>query len=389
MLWLTGGPGGSGIVAALVENGDCLLTSANSTAYNDLSWTNLFHIIYIDQPVGVGLSYTDDPSNNGTYAHYTEDAALDIIAFLRLFQLGFPEYSQNELHIVGESYGGRYVPMYGDYVIRYNQLVGEKDRIPLASLVAISPWTNPAIQVSSIFDVACYPYRQYPSVLNASVCSSMAEKLQDCEALASSCGKTHSPFGCFKAGEFCESAIMDKVQHEHTNKYDRGMYCEIPGRCYPMVFNSQKFVNRPEIFEGLFEVTDATGGRKKEFHFEDPTVAELFHESGDIWMDTTPHVKSVLDYSSSDAIRNSGLAIPMMFAPGDADLLVTAKGTLKAVENVRWKNYPIFRNTLFENLSSKSRAGGGAGGYAKKVDGLWFVEIAEAGHMVSNQFYYV
>ena len=103
LLWLTGGPGGSGMVGALQENGPCLINEyGNGTVYNKFAWSSHANVIYVDQPAGVGFSYVDEgvpiPGTSFT-------AAEDMHHFLQLFTSEvFPELKGTEFHITGESY---------------------------------------------------------------------------------------------------------------------------------------------------------------------------------------------------------------------------------------------------------------------------------------------
>lgn len=62
-------------------------------------------MIFLDQPVQVGYSYTEGPA-----VVTTADASKDVYAFLQLFMKSFPEYSALEFNIAGESYAGHYIP---------------------------------------------------------------------------------------------------------------------------------------------------------------------------------------------------------------------------------------------------------------------------------------
>jgi len=103
LLWLTGGPGGSGMIGMLQENGPCLINEyANGTVYNEYGWSKNANVIYVDQPAGVGFSYVDEgapiPGTSFT-------AAEDMYHFLQLFTSDvFPRLKGKEFHITGESY---------------------------------------------------------------------------------------------------------------------------------------------------------------------------------------------------------------------------------------------------------------------------------------------
>ena len=58
ILWLTGGPGCSGMLALLNENGPCSVKKSADvldTVSNPYSWTNNATVLWIDQPTGVGF----------------------------------------------------------------------------------------------------------------------------------------------------------------------------------------------------------------------------------------------------------------------------------------------------------------------------------------------
>jgi cathepsin A (carboxypeptidase C) len=106
LLWLTGGPGGSGMIGLLGELGPCLINeSGNGTVYNKYGWSKNANIIFVDQPAGVGFSYVDEgiplPATSFT-------AAEDMHHFLQLFTSDvFPDLSNRDFHITGESYAVR------------------------------------------------------------------------------------------------------------------------------------------------------------------------------------------------------------------------------------------------------------------------------------------
>ena len=103
LLWLTGGPGGSGMIGLLQENGPCLINEfGNGTVHNEYGWSKNANVIYVDQPAGVGFSYVEEsvplPANSFT-------AAEDMQHFLQLFTSDvFPKLKGREFHITGESY---------------------------------------------------------------------------------------------------------------------------------------------------------------------------------------------------------------------------------------------------------------------------------------------
>jgi Serine carboxypeptidase len=94
VVWLTGGPGCSSTLALLTENGPCTVNDDGKTT------TVNPHVLWLDQPAGVGYSYgADDDSNEDMVAE-------DAYWFLQAFFKTYPQYATNPLYIIGESYAG-------------------------------------------------------------------------------------------------------------------------------------------------------------------------------------------------------------------------------------------------------------------------------------------
>jgi cathepsin A (carboxypeptidase C) len=68
-----------------------------------LAWNNNASVIFLDQPVMTGYSFS---SNKTAHVKTTPEAARDVYAFLQLFFRRFEEYSTQPFHIAAESYGG-------------------------------------------------------------------------------------------------------------------------------------------------------------------------------------------------------------------------------------------------------------------------------------------
>ncbi|KFK38585.1 hypothetical protein AALP_AA3G132800 [Arabis alpina] len=113
LVWLTGGPGCSSFSGLVYENGPLAfkvetyngsVPTLLSTTY---SWTKVANIIYLDQPVGAGFSYStnpfaDRPSDKGSVKRVDE--------FVRKWLAEHPEYYSNPFYVSGNSYSGKVVP---------------------------------------------------------------------------------------------------------------------------------------------------------------------------------------------------------------------------------------------------------------------------------------
>jgi hypothetical protein len=99
------------------EHGPFLAQQNGTLAMNPLSWNSApATMVYIEQPAGVGFSYSSNPDDY-TGAYNDTVAASDNAAFLSAFFTYYPQYSSLPLYLTGESYGGNYVPQWAAAVL--------------------------------------------------------------------------------------------------------------------------------------------------------------------------------------------------------------------------------------------------------------------------------
>ncbi len=80
--------------------------------------------LYFDAPFGVGFSYSKNATD---YAAYNDEiAANDNLAALQQFFLKFPQYQQNDLHILANSYGGHYGPQLAQLIVEQTECINLK-----------------------------------------------------------------------------------------------------------------------------------------------------------------------------------------------------------------------------------------------------------------------
>ena len=107
LLWLQGGPGGSSLFGLFNENGPLKVLKNQDIVKRSTSWSTNHHVIYIDNPVGTGFSFT---KLDKCYAKNQDNVATDLyFALLQFFDM-FPRLKGREFYVTGESYAGKYVP---------------------------------------------------------------------------------------------------------------------------------------------------------------------------------------------------------------------------------------------------------------------------------------
>ncbi|XP_063832819.1 venom serine carboxypeptidase [Ostrinia nubilalis] len=106
VVWLQGGPGATSLYGLFTENGPLRVRNGKfeRRKYN---WALSHHVIYIDNPVGTGFSFTND--SKGYCIDEAQVGEQLYSTLIQFFQL-FPELQQNKFFVTGESYGGKYVP---------------------------------------------------------------------------------------------------------------------------------------------------------------------------------------------------------------------------------------------------------------------------------------
>uniref|UniRef100_A0A023GNB6 Carboxypeptidase n=1 Tax=Amblyomma triste TaxID=251400 RepID=A0A023GNB6_AMBTT len=111
VMWLQGGPGTTSMMGFFNENGPYYLSDdGENAAFRELTWAQRYSMLYVDQPVGTGYSFTADEAG---YARNQTDVGRDMLEFLQQFFTLFGELAQNEFYLTGESYAGKYVPTVG------------------------------------------------------------------------------------------------------------------------------------------------------------------------------------------------------------------------------------------------------------------------------------
>uniref|UniRef100_G3NZR7 Probable serine carboxypeptidase CPVL n=1 Tax=Gasterosteus aculeatus aculeatus TaxID=481459 RepID=G3NZR7_GASAC len=117
LLWLQGGPGATSVFGLFVENGPYVVYKNMTVGLRDYAWTSRYSVLYIDNPVGTGFSFTNDDKG---FAQNQDDVGRDLYSALTQFFQIFPEYQSNEFYATGESYAGKYVPAISYYIHKNN-----------------------------------------------------------------------------------------------------------------------------------------------------------------------------------------------------------------------------------------------------------------------------
>ncbi|KAK4605084.1 hypothetical protein RGQ29_013247 [Quercus rubra] len=151
VLWLTGGPGCSTLLAFFYESGPLGFTysdyngSLPSLHLNPYTWTKGLNIIYVDAPVGTGFSYS---STSEGYPTGDVKSAVLTYEFLRKWMVEHPQFKTNQLYIGGDSYSGITVPLVVMEILQGNEIEGIP-RMNLKGYVLGNPKTDTYLDTNS------------------------------------------------------------------------------------------------------------------------------------------------------------------------------------------------------------------------------------------------
>ncbi|KAG8887476.1 hypothetical protein FRB98_009557 [Tulasnella sp. 332] len=364
LMWINGGPGGSSAIGLFMELGPCTVDphAVNRTVWNPYAWNNNASVFFLDQPVGVGFSYAD----YGIHVSTTEEAARDVYAFIFLFIEHFSEFKGRALHLSGESYGGRYLPVFASEIVDSNAAAVRAGHEPinLKSVLIGNGWTNFVLQFESYIDMQCTSTSVYP-VQSISACVRMKTVVARCEAmLQTECVDRLDYVGCETAATFCETEFLGPYLATGRNAYDISKECEGGPKdlCYPLTHNITQHLNLPSIRQAL-----GVDKAVKTMELASMDVAILFDMTGDAIHDTSLYVAGLLERG-----------IKVLIYAGDYDVICNWIGNLKWTSEFEWTGKKAF---ITKDLRPWIVDGKEAG-VTREADGLTFATVHGAGHMV-------
>jgi len=130
LVWFQGGPGSSSMFGMFLENGPFTMEATKDGGYKlnyvdengGQSWAYYYNVLFLDQPVDVGFSYTSDNS----YPTNEDQVASQVWTALQYFVNLHPETKNLKWYYTGESYAGRYVPANAYWTLKFNDQINAK-----------------------------------------------------------------------------------------------------------------------------------------------------------------------------------------------------------------------------------------------------------------------
>jgi cathepsin A (carboxypeptidase C) len=332
-----------------MELGPSSIDKNNKVKYNPYSWNSNASVIFLDQPVNVGYSYSGGSVTN------TIAAGKDVYALLTLFFKQFPEYAEQDFHIAGESYAGHYIPVFTSEILSH-----KKRNINLKSILIGNGLTDGLTQYEYYKPMACGE-GGWPRVVDEETCQSMENALPRCQSLIQSCYDSESVWSCVPASIYCNNALLGPYQRTGQNVYDvRGKCEDTSNLCYSALGWISSYLNKPSVLKALGAEVDSYDS----CNFD---INRNFLFAGD-WMQPFHRlVPKILE------------ELPVLIYAGDADFICNWLGNKAWSEALDWPGQKKFAAASMKDLKLSD---GTKTGQVKTSGNFTFMRLFAAGHMV-------
>jgi carboxypeptidase C (cathepsin A) len=346
-------------------------------------------MLYIDQPVLTGLSYSIPepacanmdgdiaPLTNGTCptgfalgsfakqdasltAHSTLEAAENFWKALQGFVGAFPQYAKKEFIFATESYGGHWAPVFSKYIFEKNQARStDTAEISISAVLINNGLHNAMLQYPPTYDfVVNNPYNL--RMLNKSMEANIFSRLFGKGGCMDRLNVCNAPNGtneiCQAADDFCYDTQELATSVSKRDRYDIRYLKPNP---FPPASYARRYLNSEKVQQAI--------GAYVNFTYSSNFIFNGFLATGD----TVRNLSIIEDMQNLVARK-----VPLLLFYGDADYLCHWKGG-EAVANRL--NIPGFDSTGYENITTSD---GRIHGQVRQVDDFAFVRIYDSGHMV-------
>ncbi|ESK93491.1 hypothetical protein Moror_1683 [Moniliophthora roreri MCA 2997] len=366
IFWTNGGPGASSSLGLFMELGPCRILDAKGPKFHPESWNSNANIFFIDQPIGVGFSYAE----YGETVDTTEEAAKDIAAFVSIFFENFSQFKGRPFHMAGESFGGRYIPLFASAVYDQNTALIEAGLTPinLASAMIGNGATHWFHALLSFYDMACTA-ASVPPVLDISTCVAIKKALGRCQKWTQqSCIDQFDAINCAAASNFCRDLLVLPYRDSGMNPYDISKKCEGNVEeyfCYPFTKHIDDYLSDPKVRDELG--VDHHPAIPTNFTRTSFAVHDAFDRSLDILHESTAYIGALLERG-----------VRVLIYVGTYDWICNWVGNERWTLELEWSGKQGFgRQELREWLVDGKRAG-----RTRSWGNFTFATVDAAGHMV-------
>ncbi|KAK3829125.1 MAG: pheromone-processing carboxypeptidase kex1 [Benniella sp.] len=315
IIWLNGGPGCSSADGYFLETGPLRFVDKKLTI-NKGGWHEFANVVFLDQPVGTGLSYTSEQ-----LLRSLPEIKDHLLAFLKAFFAIFPERAKDDLYIAGESYAGTYIPYFAKGILDHNANVPAGEIVyNLKGLAIGNGWIDPLHQYTSVI-----PYAEHHGIASPDLLAQLAAQQTYCLDDI----RAHDVISQPKCEQLVQ-LILDSSESGSTclNQYDIRLRDSYPscGLLWPYELPLMaEYLRRDDV--------------KKALHATNAQAA---------WIECNPRVSHALQLDTSapavtllpEILEKANV---LLFS-GEQDLICNHIGTEYLIANLTWQGEQGFQN---------------------------------------------
>jgi vitellogenic carboxypeptidase-like protein len=331
VLWTNGGPGSSSFYGFLSENGPYTVTPSGTLTPYSGSWTSVANYLFLDQPLGVGMSFPFDGQISAGPIQGTREWANALTHVVHRDGL-----ERTPLFITGESYGGTYAPL-----LARRLLQGHRN-VRVGGVVIVAGWVNPGLQVGKTARFA---------LTHGLIDQAQKRRLDHvygrCRAAL------RRDVDSLRSGRICQS-IQDKIASWS------GRYLANIAQSGDIDYGPiESYLNRPDVRNAIH----ARQGQK--FSLSSDPVYKQYARG--IMRNRAPAVAKLLDRG-----------VPVLVISGLNDAKDTNfLSARKWISNMSWNKAARYRRAETEQW----KVGGSVLGYRRSGGGLTSLNVLNAGHL--------
>ncbi|KAK0405293.1 hypothetical protein QR680_017908 [Steinernema hermaphroditum] len=364
ILWLQGGPGASGTgFGNFQEIGP--VNAQNET--REHTWLQKADLLFIDNPVGTGFSYTTDPDG---YTKNIDEICRDLLAFFKYWGPRHVSATKKSFYIFSESYGGKMAAAFGDLL--YNKVKSGEVNMNFKGVALGDSWISPADYVNSWGE-----YLYAFSFMGDKELKQFNDQADKCQKLVDQ-KKWKAATDCWGDAETAVEVLTKDVSFYNVmdaSGMRTGHKLQATRRRNTVYFygNHKMSLQSSQNSESLEDFMNKEVRKKLGIIPNHVTWAEssskVFEEQeGDFMTPVVDKVDSLLTHNDVKVVVYSG----------QLDLICDVIGTEKWMSKLKWPYLQKFAELPRESFDAESAFAG----YSKKYKNLEFYSIFKAGHMV-------
>lgn len=359
LIWLNGGPGCSSMDGLFLELGPFKISNGKLDL-NPYSWHHVANVIFIDQPVGTGLSYSKGryPKNDKEVSEMFYEAIQEFFrihpSYLQASPAGQLRRESRDIFMTGESHAGHYIPHMVTYIKAENEKTNNQSpRLNIAGIAIGNGWVDPFNQ----YDVSEFAHGL--GFITKDQKNELKVREKQCQNSLNK--KNYKDHNCF--------ALLDDVldatgggghKFSTASMYDARLFSK--QRVFPPGKDAvEAYLNKRDVRQALHVLP----GIQRFMECTDPPYNALAHQDG---LGVVGELQSILE---------SGMRV-LMFS-GQFDIIVNHLGTEKMLSQLKWSGsseWSTSRNAVW------SSDGQNPAGFVKAYKNLAFLVVLDAGHMV-------